>query len=407
MSCGNRSRTAVLWKKTRNRQTVDTLLPVVGEFAGILSVKGNSGELRYSLNSCILESHCRLMKHATLIALLVLAFGFDRHSSSAEIHPNIVVTFVDDQENHDFDCCEATEVKSSTIDAGKAPPQPRADGRTRILQSTLASLDEKLDVTYARYGDRTLEMDIYRPKKARGQLPALVCIHGGGWANGSRVNHGKIAQALAARGYVAATISYRLSGEASFPAAINDCKAAVRFLRANAKEYGIDAEHIGAIGLSAGGHLTALLATSGGARELEGDGGNADFSSSIQAAVPMGAQTDFMSARTKEISAIEKRGKIWRQFLGGSQEDRPATYRVASPLHHLAENDPPCWFITGETDDPSTHADDFRKRMEELKIPSGLTVIKDAPHPFVGKQVWFDEMVNVADAFFQRTFQKK
>ncbi|MDP6445412.1 MAG: sulfatase-like hydrolase/transferase [Pirellulaceae bacterium] len=291
------------------------------------------------------------------------------------------------------------EMRLDARPAGKAPPQPRADGRTEISRATLDSLDARMDVTYARYGDRTLEMDIYRPKRTWGELPAVVCIHGGGWANGNRTNHGRVAQALAARGYVAATISYRLSGEAAFPAAIHDCKAAVRFLRANAKELGLDSDNIGAIGLSAGGHLTALLATSTGVRELEGEGGNANFSSAIQAAVPMGAQTDLQSKRTREISQAQDRGQIWRRFLGGSLEDKPATYRLASPLYHLDKDDPPCWFISGETDDPSTRADAFRRRMEEFKIQSDLTLIKGAPHPFLGKQVWFDEMIDVADAF--------
>jgi pectinesterase len=245
-------------------------------------------------------------------------------------------------------------------------------------------------------------MDIYRPKGLWGSLPAVVCIHGGGWANGNRSSHGKVAQALAARGYVAATISYRLSGEAPFPAAIHDCKAAVRFLRANANQYGLDPDNIGAIGLSAGGHLTALLATSGGIEELEGEGGSGAFSSTIQAAVPMGAQTDLLSQRTREISSAIDRGQIWRQFLGGAQEDRPAAYRLASPLHHLDEMDPPCWFITGETDDPSTRAEGFRQRQDQLGIPSGLTVLKDAPHPFLGQQIWFDQMVEATDAFFAK-----
>ena len=294
------------------------------------------------------------------------------------------------------------EMRLDARPAGALSSPRRADGRTEISRATLESLNAKLGVTYARYGDRTLEMDIYRPKGAWSQLPAVVCIHGGGWAKGNRVSHEKVAQALAARGYVAATISYRLSGESPFPAAIHDCKAAVRFLRANAREYGIDGENIGAIGPSAGGHLTALLATSSGAKELEGEGGNAKVSSAIQAAVPMGAQTDLLSDRTRELSAIEERGQIWRQFLGGSQEDKPATYRLASPLVHLDKKDPPCWFITGETDDPSTHADTFRRRMAELGIKSGLTVIKDAPHPFLGKQVWFDEMIEVTDAFLTK-----
>ncbi|QDU75842.1 Arylsulfatase [Bremerella volcania] len=296
------------------------------------------------------------------------------------------------------------EMRRDARPAGETS-KPMADGRTEIPAQSLASLHSKMNVTYARYGDRTLEMDLYRPKSSWGNLPAIVCIHGGGWAKGNRAGHEKVAQALAARGYVTATISYRLSGEAPFPAAIEDCKAAVRFLRANAGELGIDSGKIGAIGLSAGGHLVALLATSSDVEELEGEGGHGEFSSAIQAAVPMGAQTDFLSNRTNDISEMEDRGQIWRQFLGGTQEEKVDTYRLASPLHHLDAQDPPCWFIAGENDDASTHADPFRKRMKELGIPTGLTIISNAPHPFLGKQDWFDEAINSADQFFRQILQ--
>ena len=295
------------------------------------------------------------------------------------------------------------EMLADSRPPGRAPPAHAKDGKTQIPQSALDRLHAKLDLTYARYGDRTLEMDVYRPKGAWGELPAIVCIHGGGWAKGNRTSHAKIAQALANRGYVAATISYRLSGEAPFPAAIQDCKAAVRFVRANAKEFGIDSDKIGAIGLSAGGHLTALLATSHGVNELEGKGGNEKVSSRIQAAVPMGAQTDFLSERTREVS---RERLIWKQFMKGSQEERPAAYRLASPLEHLDKDDPPCLFITGETDDESTHAIKFRKRMTELKIPSGIEVIEGAPHGFLTKQVWFDQMIEAADNHFKKTLRE-
>lgn len=298
------------------------------------------------------------------------------------------------------------EMRLDARPAGEVSPPRAADARTQISQTTLAGLTARRDVTYARYGDRTLEMDIYRPRDAWGELPAVVCIHGGGWWKGDRFSHAKLAQALAARGFVAATISYRLSGEAPFPAAIHDCKAAVRFLRANAKEFGVDAKNIGAIGLSAGGHLTALLATSTDVAELEGEGGNAEFSSRIQAAMPMGAQTDLLSARTREISAQPDRGKIWRQFLGGTQQEMPAQYRLASPLHHLDPEDPPCWFVTGEKDNPSTHADAFRQRLQELDIASGLTVIEGAPHGFLGRQGWFDQMIEEAARFFGETLRR-
>ncbi|MEM8954423.1 MAG: alpha/beta hydrolase [Verrucomicrobiota bacterium] len=270
--------------------------------------------------------------------------------------------------------------------------------RTVIAPEVEALLEAHEGVTYARYGDRELQLDLYRPKESEGDvLPAIVCIHGGGWWKGDRRSHGNLAKALAARGYVAVTISYRLSGEKMFPAAIEDCKAAVRWLRANADEYGIDPERIGAIGLSAGGHLTALLATSGGVEELEGEGGNAGERSDIQAAVPMGAQTHLMSERNKARSA---EAEIWQQFLGGSQAEQPELYRLASPMAHLDAGDPPMLLMTGENDDPSTHGEEIRAEMEELGVGSGFRSIAGAPHGFIGRQEWFDECIGGAGAFF-------
>ena len=280
--------------------------------------------------------------------------------------------------------------------------RPRADGHTVISSDILTQLDAKTDITYAKYGDRTLELDLYRPKRTWGELPAIVCAHGGGWSKGSRIHHAKVAQWLAAQGFVTATISYRLSGEAPFPAQIHDCKAAVRFLRANAGTFGINQDKIGAIGHSAGGHLVALLATSNNVPELEGLGGNPSVSSTIQAVVPMGAQTNLESDRTRDISSLEKRGKIWRQFLSGSQEEQPANYRLASPLTHLDKADPPSLFITGEKDDPSTRAEKFRQQMTKLDISNDLTIIKDAPHSYLEKQIWFDQGMSKAAAHFHK-----
>lgn len=279
--------------------------------------------------------------------------------------------------------------------------------RTTIPPEVLERLQSHRGVTYARYGERTLELDLFRPGSSTGRLPAIVCIHGGGWANGHRDSHASLAMALAARGYVAVTISYRLSGEAPFPAAIHDCKAAVRWLRAHADEYGVDVAQIGAIGLSAGGHLCALLATTANVPSLEGDGGHSEQSSAIQAAVPMGAQTDLESERARVVSSTEDRGAIWRQFLGGSLAERPEAYQLASPLHHLDSRDPPMHFITGGTDDESTRAAGFRARSTSLKVPGsgGLTVIDGAPHAFLGRQDWFDEAVEAAATFFDRTLK--
>lgn len=278
--------------------------------------------------------------------------------------------------------------------------QPKPEP-TKLAPEITASLEAHPGLVYARYGQREMQLDLWKPKAASQPLPAIVCIHGGGWYKGERSNMANLAQALAAKGFVAATISYRLSGEAKFPAAIQDCKAAVRFLRANASKFGINANAIGVTGLSAGGHLAALLTTSGGVKELEGDGGHADQSSAVQAGIAMGAQSDLESARIGELSS-KPDDPFYRTFLGDSQAKVPQTYALASPRHHLDKADPPLLFMTGELDDPSTHANDARADLAKLTIPTGLEIIPQAPHAFLGQQKAFDVCVNACVEFFTK-----
>ena len=290
----------------------------------------------------------------------------------------------------------------------QAKPAANAGG---LPVSTSPEIEAQLiaheNVVYAKHGDRELALDLYRPKSADDTaLPAIVCIHGGGWWQGDRSNHGHLAKALAAKGYVAATISYRLSGEAPFPAQIHDCKAAVRFLRSNAKRFGINPDKIGATGLSAGGHLTALLATSGGVAELEGSGNNDDQSSTIQAAVPMGAQTDFRrhydNIEKSDPKPVGDKPNIWLQFMGARPSEAPERWKLASPITHLDAKDGPMLFITGENDSETTHADKFREQMKALNIPEGLLLITGAPHAFPGRQKWFDQMLEASAAWFDK-----
>lgn len=271
--------------------------------------------------------------------------------------------------------------------------------KTVVPQAVIDSLEAHPDLVYATYGDREMQLDLYRPKGVSGSLPAIVCIHGGGWKQGQRQAMTPLAQTLASKGYVGVTISYRLRDEAIFPAAIQDCKAAVRWLRANAEKYGIDKAHIGATGLSAGGHLAALLATSGGVKELEGAGGNNDYRSDIQACVAAGAQSDLESERIQNLSR-QPDDPFYQGFLGGTFDAVPEQYALASPLHHLSAGDPPLAFACGEMDDASTHGDVTRAKLEELGIPTGLLVIPGAPHGFTGGQPWFDQFIEFAVPFF-------
>ncbi len=271
--------------------------------------------------------------------------------------------------------------------------------RLQLPVEVVERLASHPDLVYARYGDRQLMLDLYRPRESSEKLPAILCIHGGGWFQGDRSAMRPLAQALAARGYVTITISYRLSGEAKFPAAIQDCKAAVRWLRAEAEGFGVDARAIGVTGLSAGGHLAALLATSGGVASLEGDGGHGGYSSIVQACMAMGAQSDLQSERIRGLSQADE-DRFYRPFLGGSAVDLPQLYALASPRYHLDPKDPPLAFMTGERDDVSTRAEAIRQDLKHLGISTGLTVLPDAPHAFLNQQAAFDQCVMESDQFF-------
>ena len=289
------------------------------------------------------------------------------------------------------------------VTASAQQPKPAP---TKIAPEVTDALEAHPALVYASYGKREMQLDLWRPKADTKPLPAIICIHGGGWYKGDRSSMANLAQALAAKGFVTATISYRLSGEAKFPAAIQDCKAAVRFLRANAVKFGIDAKAIGVAGLSAGGHLAALLTTSGGVKELEGEGGNADQSSAVQAGIAMGAQSDLESPRIGELSS-KPDDPFYRTFLGDPQSKIPQTYALASPRHHLDIIDPPLLFMAGEFDDASTHADETRADLEKLGVPTGLTLIPQAPHAFLGQQKAFDTCVAACDTFFAKHLKQR
>lgn len=265
--------------------------------------------------------------------------------------------------------------------------------KVTLSSKDMAGIESHLDLSYARYGDLELKLDLYKPKIVMDKLPAIVCIHGGGWFKGSKAAMTNSAKTFAANGYVAVSISYRLSDAAKFPANIQDCKAAVRWLRANAEKYHIDPDRIAATGSSAGGQLAALLASSADVEEFEGEGGNQKFSSAIQAAVPMGAQTDFLSERIIEISETNTEQRFYKRLLGGPYSTHAEMYKLASPLTHLDPSDPPMLFMSGEHDDPSTHANKFRTQMKKFGIPQNYKMILGAPHGFLRNQSWFDASV--------------
>lgn len=204
-----------------------------------------------------------------------------------------------------------------------------------------------LDIEYATVDGKPLQLDLRIPADA-GPHPIIVWIHGGGWRKGNkslRPNHPALRQT--GRGYAVVAINYRLSQEALFPAQIHDCKAAIRWLRGNAGKYNLDPGRIAVWGSSAGGHLAALLGTTGDNTELEDlSMGNSDASSSVQAVVDWYGPTDFLKMGGKHNKPLSPESLL----LGCPIKTCPERVAQANPINYVTENDPPFFIQHGTAD---------------------------------------------------------
>lgn len=206
--------------------------------------------------------------------------------------------------------------------------------------------------------------------------------------------------ALAERGYVTAAVGYRLGYEAKFPAGIQDCNAAVRFLRANAADYEIDPDRIGAVGGSAGGHLVGLMATGWKNSKLQGESGNADLSSKLQAAIVMAGPLQMLTSSVAERSQKPDSGSNSNVWLGATVDEEPNLYRLADAFVQINRNSSPTLFMCGEHDKPERN-EPSRKKLEAAGVWTGLKTYKDGKHGCWNQHPWFDQMVADMDEFFR------
>lgn len=278
-----------------------------------------------------------------------------------------------------------------------ADPTP-APKFKRVLPNLPDTVTLHSNVEGARYGDRVIPLEIYVPKEP-GVYPGILLIHGGGWQARQIENDRPLAERLAAKGYVVTQVPYRLSTEARYPAALHDCKAAVRFMRAHASEYKIDPARIGVIGGSAGGHLSALMGMTGDMKNQEGDGGNAGQSTAIKACIVMAGGMDLVKSNEP------KNGEGPIKFLGPIAENR-ALYVEASPITHVSKNSPPTLFIEGEKDSVKIGRAEMQDKLRAAGVPTELITLKDAPHPYWMSQPWLDETAAAATAWFDKYLKK-
>jgi acetyl esterase/lipase len=260
------------------------------------------------------------------------------------------------------------------------------------------------NIEYAKPDGHSLLLDLYLPAHADADhpIPLIVWVHGGGWVMGDR--HDRTALPLAAHGYAIASIEYRLSQTAPFPAQIEDCKAAVRWLRSKARLYNLDSGHIGAWGGSAGGHLVALLGTSADVKELEGTEGNLDYSSRVQAVCDWFGPSDFTSIIQQSKASPVTIAIQWdaadsygAKLIGGPLADNPAKAKAASPITYVSKDAPPFLIMHGDRDPlvPLAQSQELHDALKKAGVDATLVVIPGAGHGLGGPQI----MQTVEDFF--------
>jgi acetyl esterase/lipase len=282
--------------------------------------------------------------------------------------------------------------------AGVAPAEQRDSDLNPPFEIPL-DVEMRADLVYASPGGRDLHLDLFLPRSQDGLAPAVVYLHGGGWRGGNKRQFWRQAAHMATRGFVGVSVEYRLSGEAKFPAPVEDAKAAVRWLRANASELGIDPNRIGAAGGSAGGHLAAMLGTTPGVQKFEGDGGHAEFSSRVQAVAGINPALDFSG-----VGAREADQRALYEFLGSSYQENLDLWAEASPVRHVGEDSAPFLFLHGTEDRtvPYRRSVEMRDKLEAAGVRAEIFTA-DGAHGFFNGPPWYQPSLEAMEEFFVDT----
>jgi acetyl esterase/lipase len=285
--------------------------------------------------------------------------------------------------------------------------EPRAKARAQRPSSPEGVTIER-DLAYGPHKERNT-LDLYLPTEGEAPRPLVIWIHGGAWRGGSKDGGPRPAMQLLRRGYVVASINYWLSQHAPFPAQIEDCKVAARFLRANASKYGLDPDHFGAWGGSAGGHLAALLGTSGEVKDPEGDGSNPCVSSRVQAVCDIFGPANLftIAAQSGPDSTLQHDAPDSPEslLLGGPILDRKDAARRASPVTYITGDDPPFLIVHGDKDTtvPVGQNRELHASLRKAGVDSTLMIIPGVGH---GPEILTPKTLRAAATFFDKYLKR-
>ncbi|MBB5210871.1 alpha/beta hydrolase [Microbulbifer hydrolyticus] len=261
-------------------------------------------------------------------------------------------------------------------------------------------------LVYRQVGERRLHLDLFRPQSSAPDIrrPVVLLVHGGGWRSGNRTLQEPMATFLANRGFVTATVEYRLSLEARYPAGVQDVKAALGWLRDRAAEFGIDPQRIAILGASSGAQLATLVGVTPGL-EVFATSASAG-KDSIQAIVNLDGVVSFTTPMAlKHENAPHKNPSAAGAWFGGRYQDVPELWHQASPLEYVGADSPPTLFINSSQ--PRFHAgrDAYIARLTAAGIASDVMTHDDSPHPYWLFEPWFTPSAKKVADFLQQNMK--
>ena len=289
----------------------------------------------------------------------------------------------------------------------KAPSKPAAPAASPVKLPPGVKMER--DISYVPNGDEAQKLDLYLPEKpAEHPLPLIVHIHGGGWMGGNKFPCPVVG--MVSKGYAVASVEYRFSQKAKFPAQIQDCQAAIRWLRANSKPHNIDPERVGVVGGSAGGHLSALVGTAGGKKAFAPIGGNEEQSDRVQAVCDIFGPANFSTVmqqadddkNVRNIFKFNSPSDPYSQLIGVSLEGNQEKTDAVSPEHYVSQDNPPMLILHGTHDAlvPLAQSEEFAAALKETGVEVWLQKLPGSGHG--GGGFGKPAIVNLMQVFFDK-----
>ena len=266
-----------------------------------------------------------------------------------------------------------------------------------------ANVIEESNLIYKSIGKRNLKLDLFFPDESKKPLAIVIFIHGGGWRSGDKSFQHPLASKVASKGFLCTTIEYRLSPEAKYPAAVQDIKSAIKWIKKNAEAYNADSSKVTLLGCSSGGHLAALCGVTNNIPKFESDY-LLEISSKVNAVIDIDGILDFTHPAESGKDTSELFPSVGKLWLGASFKENPEIWIEASPITYISKDSPEFLFINSSIDRFHAGRDSALVLFKKHSIPFRIETLPDTPHTFWLFEPWFKSTIAIIVNFLKIKF---